>query len=67
MTGVSRIICLDLNKVFPTPNGGMLALVLAIGVIVAACCASTQTNICERVSVTKLSRPLVFYMDGFPR
>jgi hypothetical protein len=25
MTGVSRIICLDLNKVFPTPNGGMLA------------------------------------------
>jgi hypothetical protein len=36
MTGVSRIICLDLNKVFPTPNGGMLALVLAIGVIVAA-------------------------------
>jgi hypothetical protein len=36
MNGVSRIICLDLNMVFATPNGDMLALVLAIGVIVAA-------------------------------
>jgi hypothetical protein len=33
MNGVSRI---DLNMVFATPNGDMLALVLAIGVIVAA-------------------------------